>query len=99
MLEGSGMLRHAGEEYPIRAGDFIASSPDPEQPHQIVNNSDSILTYIALSTQDATDVVLYPDSDKYGVWHGKSRDPKDPKSFLVFARKDTSVDYWDGESD
>ena len=62
VLEGSGMLRHAGEEYPIRAGDFIDSSPDPEQPHQIVNNSDSVLTYIALSTQDATAKKEYPAS-------------------------------------
>ena len=46
-----------------------------------------------------TDVMLYPDSDKYGVWHGKTRDPGDPDTFLVFARKGTAVNYWDGESE
>ncbi|NIO39646.1 MAG: cupin domain-containing protein, partial [Burkholderiales bacterium] len=50
ILEGEGTLRHAGKEYPIRAGDFICSPADPEQPHQIINTSDKSLTYIALGT-------------------------------------------------
>ena len=29
VLSGHGTLRHAGQEYPIRAGDFIASPADP----------------------------------------------------------------------
>lgn len=99
VLEGEGTLRHAGEEHAIRAGDFICSPADPKQPHQIINTSDRVLTYIALSTNDSTDVFLYPDSDKYGVWHGDSRNLRDPENFLVFARKATAVDYWDGEAD
>ena len=99
ILEGEGTLRHADEEYPIRAGDFISSPPDPQQPHQIINTSDQELSYIALSTSEPTDVFLYPDSDKYGVWHGTARDPEAKDSFLVFARKETAVDYWDGEGE
>lgn len=99
VLEGSGTLRHADKEYPIQAGDFICSPPDPDQPHQIINTSNEDLSYIALSTNDHTDVFLYPDSGKYGVWHGKTRDPGDPGTFRLFARKDTAVDYWDGEAE
>ncbi len=99
VIQGNGTLRHADEEYPIRAGDFICSPADPKQPHQIINTSDQELTYIALSTEEPTDVFLYPDSDKYGVWHGTTRDPKAPDSFLVFARKAAAVDYWDGEGE
>jgi len=99
IIEGEGTLRHADEEYPVRAGDFICSPADPEQPHQIINTSERDLVYIALSTQDHADVFLYPDSGKYGAWFGKTRDPRDPGSFLVFARKETAVDYWDGEAD
>jgi len=99
VLEGSGTLRHADEEYPIKAGDFICSPPGPDQPHQIINTSDADLSYIALSTNDHADVFLYPDSGKYGVWHGKTRDPSDPATFLLFARKNTAVDYWDGEAE
>lgn len=99
ILEGQGTLRHAGEKFPLRAGDFICSPPDPEQPHQIINTSDEDLVYIALGTQEPTDVFLYPDSGKYGVWHGKTRDRSAPGTFRVFARMDDGVDYWDGEAD
>jgi uncharacterized cupin superfamily protein len=99
ILSGTGTLRHAGEEFPVRAGDFICSPADPEQPHQIINTSDEELSYIALSNQAATDVVLYPDSGKYGVWHGDPKDPGNPANFRVYARRETAVDYWDGETD
>lgn len=99
ILSGTGVLRHADEEFPIRAGDFICSPADPQQPHQIVNTSDEELTYIALSNEMTTDVMLYPDSGKYGVWHSDSGDLNAPDNFLVFARKETAVDYWDGEAE
>ena len=57
------------------------------------------LVYIAVSTQEEADIVLYPDSGKYGVWSGKGGDPRSPDSFRVIAREETAVDYWDGESD
>ena len=97
VLSGSGTLRHADEEHPIRAGDFICSPADPKQPHQIINTSDSDLTYIALSNNLETDVMLYPDSGKYGVWHGDTSDLQSPDNFRVFARKEAAVGYWDGE--
>ena len=97
ILSGTGTLRHADKEYPIRAGDFISSPADPKQPHQIINTSDGELTYIALSNQLTTDVIVYPDSGKYGVWHGDWLDPRSPDNFVVFARRETAVDYWDGE--
>jgi uncharacterized cupin superfamily protein len=99
VLKGQGTLRHAGEEYAIKEGDFICSPADPRQPHQIINTSNEELTYLALSTQAIADVMLYPDSGKYGVWYGTTGDPKAADSFRVFARKETAVDYWDGESD
>lgn len=43
--------------------------------------------------------MLYPDSGKYGVWHGKIGAEDGPNKFLLFSRKGTAVDYWDGESD
>jgi uncharacterized cupin superfamily protein len=97
VISGSGTLRHADEEFPIEAGDFICAPADPGQPHQIINTSDEDLTYIALSNQMTTDVMLYPDSGKYGVWHGDWRDFRAPENFRVFARKEDAVDYWDGE--
>lgn len=99
ILSGEGTLRHAGEEYPLRPGDFVCAPPDPEQPHQIVNTSDGELAYIALSDMPNTDIVLYPDSGKYGAWHGDPKNPRAPGEFRVLARQETAVDYWDGETD
>jgi uncharacterized cupin superfamily protein len=99
ILSGEGTLRHAGEEYPLRPGDFVCAPPDPEQPHQIVNTSGGELAYIALSDMPNTDIVLYPDSGKYGAWHGDPQNPRAPGTFRVFAREETAVDYWDGEAD
>ena len=99
ILQGEGTLRHADEEHPIKAGDFICSPADPGQPHQIINTSDEELSYIAISTQEPTDVFLYPDSGKYGVFHGSFKDLSAPNNFYVFARKETGVDYWDGEAE
>ena len=99
VISGEGTLRHADEEYPIRAGDFISSPADPNQPHQIINTSDGELVYVALSGNADTDIFLYPDSGKYGAWHGDAGNPHDPNSFRVFARKETAVDYWDGEAE
>ncbi len=99
VVSGTGTLRHAGEEFPVRQGDFICSPADPEQPHQIINTSDDELVYIALSNELQTDVMLYPDSGKYGVWHGDARNPKAPGTFKLFARREHAVDYWDGEAE
>ena len=57
------------------------------------------LTYIALGNEVCTDVVLYPDSGKYGAWHGDSGDAEGPGNFKAFARKETAVYFWAGETD
>jgi uncharacterized cupin superfamily protein len=99
VISGIGTLRHAGKEYAIRAGDFICSPADPGQPHQIVNTSEDDLTYIALSNEAEMDVMLYPESGKYGVWHGDASNLESPDNFLKFARIQDAVDYWEGEED
>ncbi len=43
--------------------------------------------------------MLYPDSGKYGVWFGDANDRSAPGNFMLFARKEDAVDYWDGEAD
>jgi uncharacterized cupin superfamily protein len=99
VLEGIGTLRHADEEIPIRAGDFICSPADPQQPHQIINTSDDILSYITMSTMEETDVFLYPDSSKFGVRHAPDGNRQAAGGFLIFAPDDAGVDYWHREAD
>ena len=99
ILEGTGLLRHAGEEYPLKTGDFIASPADPEQPHQIINNSEGTLKYLCVSTMEEPDLFVYPDSEKFGVLAGSAPGgPKEDRTFSIFSRKAYGVDYWDGEN-
>ena len=99
ILSGEGTLRHAGNEYPIRSGDFVCSPADPDAPHQIVNTSEAELTYIALSNQPETDVIHYPESGKVGIWHGDASRRRDPANYMRLFREEDAVDYWDGETD
>ena len=99
IIQGQGTLRHADQEYPVRQGDFICAPADHRQAHQIINTSDGEMLYIALSTNDEADVFLYPDSGKYGAYHSGTGKKDDPDRFIVFARKETAVDYWDGEAE
>jgi len=99
ILEGSGTLRYAGEEFPLRMGDFIAAPPGPDKPHQIINTSDAELKYLALSTMAEPDVMEYPDSGKYGVFAGSAPGGISAKrTFALFAKKSAAVDYWEDES-
>lgn len=71
MLEGRGRLRLADGEHPIRAGDFIAApAGGVETAHQIINDSDQLLTYLCVSTMIEPEVVQYPDSGKLGAIAG-----------------------------
>lgn len=92
------MLRYDGEEHPLRAGDVVACPPGKGSAHQITNDSDDHLKYVAISTKLGPEVVHYPDSDKIGMMG--DRDPDDPPDqppFRLIVKGDAGVDYWEGE--
>ena len=93
VLEGSGTLRVAGEMLPIRAGDTMFLPAGPEYPHQIINTSDAPLKYLSVSTREYPEICEYPDSGKYLAMAPDG----DARGFDAIQRKDTSLDYWDGE--
>ena len=90
ILEGSGTLRHDGQEYPIRAGDVIASPVG--KPHQLVNTSDADLKYLAISSNVLADVVIYPDSNKVQAISGAF-----PKTLRHVTKLSDATDYYAGE--
>ena len=98
VLAGAGTLRLAGRELPIRAGDVIALVPGREHPHQIINTSEVELRYLCVSTMEQPDIVMYPDSGKYGVRAGVAPGG-DPgrATFRINARLDAGLEYWEGE--
>ena len=93
ILEGNGTLRVAGEMLPVRSGDVIFIPPGPEYPHQIINTSAAPLKYLSISTMEAPEICVYPDSGKY-LAEG-SLESSTP--FEVIDRRERSLDYWDGE--
>ncbi|MBI3450109.1 MAG: cupin domain-containing protein [Acidobacteria bacterium] len=99
VLEGEGTVRIAGETHRIAKGDFISLPPGRESAHQIVNDSNAPLRYLAVSTMRLPEVVEYPDSGKLGMLAGTSggRTP-DEDSIRHFTRVKDGVDYWDGEA-
>jgi uncharacterized cupin superfamily protein len=90
VLEGNGTLRHDGTEYPVTAGDLIASPCGAA--HQLVNTSDSDLKYLAISSNALADVVLYPDSGKIAAVTAAF-----PKTIWHFSHLSSSTDYYEGE--
>lgn len=89
ILSGTGTLRFGNETRKIRAGDVICCpTGGPESAHQIINDSDSDLAYLSVSTMMPAEICEYPDSGKIGAFGGGLRH---------MTRADDSVDYWTGE--
>eukprot|EP00123_Amoebidium_parasiticum_P022284 comp8405_c0_seq1/m.3762 comp8405_c0_seq1/g.3762 ORF comp8405_c0_seq1/g.3762 comp8405_c0_seq1/m.3762 type:complete len:174 (-) comp8405_c0_seq1:471-992(-) len=93
VLEGSGTLRVAGENVPIKSGDVIFIPAGPEYPHQILNTSDAPIKYISISTKEWPEYLEYPDSNKYMVVH-KTQDGRRIERCDYIKE---NVDYWEGE--
>jgi uncharacterized cupin superfamily protein len=98
ILEGEGTYRFGAESYPVKTGDVLAApTGGPEVAHQLINTGTKTLKYLGVSANPTTgDVVEYPDSNKFAV---TSRyDWATGKGGLRYVgRKETSLDYWDGE--
>jgi uncharacterized cupin superfamily protein len=100
VVGGEGTYRLGEETYPIREGDVIsAPAGDVATAHQIVNTGEGELRYLAFSTRLDPEVVEFPDSNKFAV---ASMAPPDKPLFaakLVYiGRRETSLDYFDGEA-
>ena len=67
VLSGRGVLRYGETLTAIRAGDCIACPAGTGVAHQIANNGDEDLVYLAIGTNDPDEVCVYPDSGKVMV--------------------------------
>jgi len=94
VIEGSGRVRMADGEHPLRQGDIICCPTGPEGGHKIFNDSDEDLVYLAFSNKGGLDVVEYPDSNKCMAIVGS---PWTGMAFKKIFPQDADVDYWDGE--
>ncbi|KHT57723.1 hypothetical protein RJ44_14950 [Alteromonas macleodii] len=99
VLNGIGKVRIGQFEYTIKTGDIISAPPGgAEHAHQIINNSNSTLRYLCVSTMEQPDLMEYPDSGKFGVMAGSAPGgAKNQRTFSFFGKTDAEVSYWEGE--
>jgi uncharacterized cupin superfamily protein len=90
VLSGRPTLRHPGGEDELEPGDVVCFAPGPHGAHKVVNEGEETARVLLLSTKNEPAVVVYPDSDKIGVWPGSERDN-------ILVRRESKVGYWDGE--
>ncbi len=98
ILEGRGTLRLGDDRHALRSGDVIAIPPGPGSAHQIVNDSETDLRYLCLSTMEEPDIVEMPDSGKIGILAGSPPGgDKARRTLTLYLPKASAVDYWQGE--
>ena len=90
VLHGRPTLRHPDGDDELEPGDVVCFPAGPGGAHKVTNRTGARVRVLFLSTRSEPAVAVYPDSDKLGVWPGDKRDS-------VLVRRESVVDYWDGE--
>ncbi len=96
VLRGQATLRLGERRTTIKAGDYVAFPPREDAAHQVTNTSSEPFVYLAMSTMNATDVVLYPDSNKRGIFAGGAPGTQ-KRDVTAFSPIEADVGYWDRE--
>lgn len=100
ILAGQGQIRIQDKKYVLSAGDLISIPPGPEYAHQIMNISeDEDLTYLAISTMEEPDILVFPDSNKISVVAGSPPGGSAHNRTLHFTTSmEHALNEWDGEA-
>jgi uncharacterized cupin superfamily protein len=97
VLTGEGQLRTADGTHRLESGDYVACPTGVSGAHRVVNDGDEPLRYLALSTLNDTDVTVYPDSEKIGVYAGAAPGADGERDVSGYYERDAQVDYWQDE--
>ena len=84
VMSGKGIVRHTDGTTPVVAGDAFIFEPD--QPHQLINNSSEDLVVYVVADNPIGESCHYPDSKKWIV--------RSPERRLI---RSDALDYYDGE--
>ncbi|MEM6289856.1 MAG: cupin domain-containing protein [Myxococcota bacterium] len=96
VLRGRATLRLGDARHALKPGDYVALRASAEAAHQVINTGDETFAYLAMSTMNPTDVVLYPDSGKRGVFAGGAPGAAS-RTLTAFTPEEADVEYWEGE--
>lgn len=97
VLDGEGTLRLGEGETRVGPGDYVALPVGPDTAHQLINDGGKPLRYLVVSTMIEPDVLVYPDSKKFGLMAGAAPGGEKEKRTLLAYVPDVRVDYWEGE--
>jgi uncharacterized cupin superfamily protein len=89
VLAGTPTVRTPEGEHELRPGDLVCFPTGPEGAHQVLNRSDERVRYVFVSNATLPNVVVYPDSGKFGVRTEEGRH--------IFREAD-AVPYWTDEA-
>ncbi|HVV27871.1 MAG TPA: cupin domain-containing protein [Rhizomicrobium sp.] len=95
IVSGSGEYRVGERRLPLRMGDCIGA-PAGGEAHQIINNGDEELRYLALSTMGSADILEYPDSGKIALGGGIQNADFSTNTIFKVGRL-TPAGYYEGE--
>jgi uncharacterized cupin superfamily protein len=90
VLAGKPTLRHPEGSDVLDPWDVVFFPRGPEGAHRVANETKETARVLMFSNVALPTATVYPDSDKVGIWTG------DPETDLL-ARRDSAVDYYDGE--
>ena len=94
VLEGAPSLRTPAGWREVQAGEVLSFARGEEGAHQLVNRTDGLVRFLAVSTQYGPDIVLQLDSGKVGPAERRCRGG----GLRLWFRRDDAVDYYEGES-
>ena len=92
VIEGTPSVRTPEGTERLEPLDLVFFPKGPEGAHQIRNDADATARILMWSTVVLPTASVYPDSGKVGVWTGNKADN-------VMVRRESAVDYFDGETD
>jgi uncharacterized cupin superfamily protein len=94
VLAGAPLMRTANGSRRLQRGEVVAFPRGEPGAHQLINDCDEEVRFLAFSEQGEPDIVMYPDSGKIGAFE---RRPEGGGLYKLFRLED-EVGYWDGES-
>ncbi len=95
VLSGTGQLRLDGQRRELEAGDFVAFPADERGAHRVINDAESGLRYLVISTMIEPDVLCYPDRETVGVMVGSAPGDRESRKLYANFPLDSEVPYWD----
>lgn len=102
VLAGTGVLHYGDDDFPLAEMDVAHIEAGTGIPFQIENTGEVTLRYLALSSLDPADVMVYPDSGKIGIMSlaapHRNLSGEGLQPFRRWIGQDMEIGYWEGEA-